>query len=202
MSLLNLIIFKKLTLKTHTMDKKMEDEMDINELVDLVLKEIEEDKIFEEKQNEVINRNRKLLVKIEVSHKDLSNKVDKVKNYSSFNEKFPENTFNEPFTLSFDTEASKTSLKNRVEKAKTHSKFNAKSSDLVLIDSFLSRYETKIDSINSRLAKLKAKLLYKPKKIYNLKKKIKKLKILPTIYEETTEDHGNKPTNCYTKTNS
>ena len=108
-----------------------------------------------------------------VSHKVLSNKVGKVKNYSSFNEKFPEHTFNEPFTWNFSSKIGKTSLKNRVDEAKAHSKFNAKSLDLDTIDYVLSSYETKIDSINSRLEKFKAKLLYKPKKIYNLKKKIK-----------------------------
>ena len=143
-----------------------------------------------------------MLVKTEVSHKVLSNKIGKVQKYSSFNEKFPEHTFNEPFNWNFSSKIDKTSLKNRVDKTKAHTKFNAKCLDLDLIDYFLSSYETKIDSINSRLEKLKAKLIYKPKKIYNLKKKIKKLKILPTIYEETTEDLKNQPMNCYTKTTS
>ena len=34
----------------------MESKMDINELIDYVLKEIEKDNILEEKQNEVINK--------------------------------------------------------------------------------------------------------------------------------------------------
>ena len=34
----------------------MESKMDINELIDCVLKEIEKDNILEEKQNEVINK--------------------------------------------------------------------------------------------------------------------------------------------------
>ena len=184
------------------MESKMKDKMDINELVDLALKEMEEDKTLEEKQNQIINRNKRLLVKTEVSHKVLSNKIGKVQKYSSFNEKFPEHTFNEPFNWNFSSKIDKTSLKNRVDKTKAHTKFNAKCLDLDLIDYFLSSYETKIDSINSRLEKLKAKLIYKPKKIYNLKKKIKKLRILPTIYEETTEDLKNQPMNCYTKTTS
>ena len=182
------------------MDRKMEDKMDVNELVDLVLKEIKEDKILEEKQNKIINRNKRLQVKTEVISEVLTNNVGKVKNYLRFNEKFPENTFNRPFTWNFSTKADRVSLINEVDKEKTYSKFNAKSLDLDLIDSFLSSYETKIDSINSRLEKLKAKLLYKPKKIYNLKKKIKKLKILPTIYEETKLDLKSNSMKSYIKT--
>ena len=81
------------------------------------------------------------------------------------NKKFPENAFNGSFFRTFNTKVSKTSLINKVDKVKTHSKFNAMSSDLDLIDTFLSSLKTTIESINSRLAKLKAKLLYKPKKV-------------------------------------
>ena len=180
----------------------MEDKMDINDLFDLVLKETEEDKILEEKQNKIINRNKNLQVKTEVTEKVLINKVSKVINYSRFNEKFPKSNFNDSSYWNFNTKVSKISLKNNIHKVKNHSKFNAKSLDLDLIDSFLSSYETKIDSINSRLEKLKAKLFYKLKKIYNLKKKIKKLKIMPIIYEETTESLKSNSMKCYTKTTS
>ena len=71
--------------------------MDINELVDLVLKEIEEDKVLEEKQNKIINRYKKLQVKSKATPTVLKSRVGKVKNYSRFNEKFPENSFNDSF---------------------------------------------------------------------------------------------------------
>ena len=75
-------------------------------------------------------------------------------------------------------------------------------SDLDFFDCFLSSYKATIESTNSRQAKLKAKLLYKPKKVYNHKRKTKKLNILPTIYEETTQNLKSNSMECYTNATS
>ena len=59
--------------------------------------------------------------------------------------------------------------RSRVGKVKNYSKFYAKLPDNCSTDSLVLNYKATINSIISRLAKLKAKLLYKSEKIYNLK---------------------------------